>query len=92
MTGQPGSTPNDFALVPDEVADAGRYVQQVAESLVNGLNSIDADITALLSNWRGTSADSFSAGWTETKQGACSHHSRFYRVDEYYTDSAAGAH
>ena len=70
MTGQPGSTPNDFALVPDEVTDAGRYVQQVAESLVNGLNSIDADITALLSNWRGTSADSFSAGWTETKQGA----------------------
>lgn len=70
MTGQPGSTPNDFALVPDEVADAGRYVQQVAESLVNGLNTIDTDITALLSNWRGTSADSFSAGWTETKQGA----------------------
>ncbi|WP_327096582.1 WXG100 family type VII secretion target [Nocardia vinacea] len=70
MIGQPGSTPNDFALVPDEVTDAGRYVQQVAESLVNGLNSIDTDITALLSNWRGTSADSFSAGWTETKQGA----------------------
>ena len=70
MTGQPSSTANDFALVPDEVADGGRYVQQVAESLINGLSSLDTDITALLSYWQGTSAESFSTGWTETKQGA----------------------
>ncbi|MGY2033382.1 WXG100 family type VII secretion target [Nocardia abscessus] len=70
MTGQPDSTTNVFALVPDEVTDAGRYVQQVAESLINGLTSLDTDIAALLSNWQGTSADSFGAGWTETKQGA----------------------
>ncbi|MFC9435673.1 WXG100 family type VII secretion target [Nocardia sp. NPDC057030] len=68
MTGQPNST--DFTLVPDEVTDAGQYVQQVAESLINGLTSLDRDIAALLSQWRGTSADSFGAGWTETKQGA----------------------
>lgn len=68
MTGQSDST--DFALVPDEVTDAGQYVQQVAETLTNGLTSLDRDIAALLSQWRGTSADSFSAGWTETKQGA----------------------
>ncbi|MEV6559083.1 WXG100 family type VII secretion target [Nocardia sp. NPDC051756] len=68
MTGSPSST--DFALVPEEVTDAGRYLQQVAETLVNGLTSLDTDVTTMLSNWRGTSADSFSAGWTETKQGA----------------------
>ncbi|MGS2809920.1 WXG100 family type VII secretion target [Nocardia sp. MW-W600-9] len=70
MTSQPDATSTDFALVPDEVTDAGRYLQQVAESLVSGLTSLDTDIVTLLSNWRGISADSFSAGWTETKQGA----------------------
>lgn len=70
MTGSSSSTSPDFALVPDEVTDVGRYLQQVAETLVNGLTSLDTDVTTLLSNWRGTSADSFSAGWTETKQGA----------------------
>ncbi|MFB7877653.1 WXG100 family type VII secretion target [Nocardia sp. NPDC056064] len=70
MTSQPGSTSTDFALVPDEVSDAGRYLQQVADTLVSGLASLDTDITALLSTWSGVSADSFSAGWTETKQGA----------------------
>ncbi|MFF0546023.1 WXG100 family type VII secretion target [Nocardia thailandica] len=70
MTTTPSSPSNDFALVPEEVTDAGRYVQQVADSLINGLTSLDADITTLLSNWRGTSADSFSAGWAETKRGA----------------------
>lgn len=70
MTSPPSSTSLDFALVPDEVTDAGRYLQQVAETLVNGLTSLDTDVTTLLSNWRGISADSFSAGWTETKQGA----------------------
>ncbi|MFD4428681.1 WXG100 family type VII secretion target [Nocardia sp. NPDC058497] len=56
--------------MPDEVTDAGAFVQQIAESLINGLRSLDSDIVTLLDNWRGTSADSFSSGWTETKQGA----------------------
>ncbi|WP_342801627.1 WXG100 family type VII secretion target [Nocardia sp. No.11] len=56
--------------MPDEVTDAGQYVQQVAESLINGLTSLDTEITALLNSWRGTSADTFSEGWTETKVGA----------------------
>lgn len=70
MTGSPVSTSTDFALVPDEVTDVGRYLQQVAETLVNGLTSLDTDATTLLSNWHGMSADSFRAGWTETKLGA----------------------
>ncbi|MFE7717808.1 WXG100 family type VII secretion target [Nocardia rhizosphaerihabitans] len=70
MTAEPSGPANDFALVPDEVTDAGSFVQQIAESLINGLRSLDTDIVTLLDNWRGTSAESFSAGWTETKQGA----------------------
>ncbi|MGW5570277.1 WXG100 family type VII secretion target [Nocardia thailandica] len=70
MTDSSGPAVGDFAIVPDDVTDAGRYVQQVAESLINGLTSLDADTKALLSNWRGTSADAFDVGWTETKQGA----------------------
>ncbi|MFD3460979.1 WXG100 family type VII secretion target [Nocardia fluminea] len=58
-----------FAIVPQEVTDAGQYVQQVAESLVNGLNSLDIEIAGVLGNWRGTSADSFSAGWAEAREG-----------------------
>ncbi|MFC8383544.1 WXG100 family type VII secretion target [Nocardia sp. NPDC057272] len=70
MATESSGSVGDFSLVPDEVADAGTFVQQVAESLINGLTSLDTDIATLLSSWRGTSADSFSAGWIETKYGA----------------------
>ncbi|MEV0335855.1 WXG100 family type VII secretion target [Nocardia sp. NPDC050717] len=70
MVTEPSGSEAGFAIVPDEVADAGTFVQQVAESMINGLRSLDADIATLLSTWRGVSADSFSAGWTETKHGA----------------------
>ncbi|MEV6361436.1 WXG100 family type VII secretion target [Nocardia asteroides] len=70
MTAETSASADDFALVPEEVVDAGLYVQQVAESLINGLRSLDSDIVDLLNRWRGTSAESFSSGWTETKQGA----------------------
>ncbi|MFC9967075.1 WXG100 family type VII secretion target [Nocardia ignorata] len=67
MTESPGGA--TFAIVPQEVTDAGQYVQQVAESLINGLSSLDSEIAGVLSNWRGTSADAFTAGWAETKEG-----------------------
>ncbi|MFE3545541.1 WXG100 family type VII secretion target [Nocardia sp. NPDC059177] len=60
----------DFAVVPAEVTDAGKYVQLVAESLVNGLRSLDSDITALLETWKGYSAEMYGTAWIETKQGA----------------------
>ncbi|GGK67648.1 hypothetical protein GCM10011591_44750 [Nocardia camponoti] len=56
--------------MPDDVTDAGAYVQQVAESLINGLNSLDREITGVLSNWTGGAATAFSGGWSETKEGA----------------------
>ncbi|APE37966.1 hypothetical protein BOX37_02520 [Nocardia mangyaensis] len=56
--------------MPDEVTDAGTYVQQVAETLVNGLASLDVDVNSLLTSWKGTSADAYSDGWIEVKQGA----------------------
>ncbi|MBF6088098.1 WXG100 family type VII secretion target [Nocardia cyriacigeorgica] len=70
MAGQDGPTTGDFAMVPEEVTDAGRYVQQIADSLINGLAALDRDIAALFIHWKGTSAESFAAGWAETKQGA----------------------
>lgn len=70
MAAEPSGSGHDFTLVPDEVSDAGTYVQQVAESLIGGLKSLDADIVAVLNIWQGTSAEAFSAGWAETKTGA----------------------
>ncbi|WP_405180213.1 WXG100 family type VII secretion target [Nocardia sp. NBC_01377] len=70
MSAKPGVSGQDFAIVPDEVAEAGAYVQQVAESLVNGLCSLDREITSVLGNWTGAAADAFGSGWTETKEGA----------------------
>lgn len=60
----------DFTVVPAEVAAAGRFVQLTAESLVNGLRSLDTDVNSLLESWKGTSADAYRAGWDETKHGA----------------------
>ncbi|WP_433577754.1 WXG100 family type VII secretion target [Nocardia brasiliensis] len=64
------SESSEFSAVPAEVTDAGRFVQLTAESLVSGLQSVGADIEVLLESWTGTSADAYSAGWTETKHGA----------------------
>lgn len=64
------SKSSEFSVVPAEVTDAGRFVQLTAESLVNGLRSLDTDIEVLLEPWKGTSADAYGAGWTETKRGA----------------------
>ncbi len=65
-----GEEATNFAVVPAEVTDAGRFVQLTAESLVNGLQSLDADVSALLNSWKGTSADACRLGWDEIKYGA----------------------
>ncbi|GGL40959.1 WXG100 family type VII secretion target [Nocardia jinanensis] len=57
-------------VVPDEVVDAGQFVQQTADALVNALSSLDTDIDGLLEVWKGVSATSYRSGWQETKQGA----------------------
>lgn len=61
---------SELQVVPDEVVDAGRFVQQTADALVNALHSLDTDIDGLLQVWKGVSATSYQAGWLETKQGA----------------------
>ncbi|WP_194813405.1 WXG100 family type VII secretion target [Nocardia sp. XZ_19_385] len=60
----------DFAMVPSEVTDAGVYIQQVADSLITGLSSLDRDVSSVLDNWSGAAADAFGDGWTATKKGA----------------------
>ncbi|MFD5175142.1 WXG100 family type VII secretion target [Nocardia sp. NPDC058379] len=57
-------------MVPAEVSDAGVYIQQVAESLINGLGTLDREVSTVLDNWSGAAAEAFEDGWTETKKGA----------------------
>ncbi|WP_063057441.1 WXG100 family type VII secretion target [Nocardia sienata] len=56
-------------VFPEDVVDAGQFVQQTANTLVNALHSLDSDIEGLLGVWRGVSASSYQAGWQEAKQG-----------------------
>lgn len=66
----PGESASELEVVPEHVADAGRFVQLTADELVNGLRSLDTDVAGLLESWKGTSANTYRAGWAETKQGA----------------------
>ncbi|WP_280248600.1 hypothetical protein [Nocardia abscessus] len=38
----------DFAIVPADVSDAGRYVQQAARTLINGIRSADTEVAGLM--------------------------------------------
>ncbi|WP_167837819.1 WXG100 family type VII secretion target [Nocardia altamirensis] len=59
-----------FALVPDEVTDAGRYVQQAAQHLISGLRTASADVDGLMSSWRGSAAIAYAVAWDETHTAA----------------------
>lgn len=61
---------SELWVVPTEVSDAGKFVQMVSETLVTGLHSLDADVGRVLESWEGGRAESYRAGWDETKQGA----------------------
>ncbi|MGX1775531.1 WXG100 family type VII secretion target [Nocardia brasiliensis] len=61
-----------FALVPDEVTDAARYVQQAAANLIAGLRSGSAEVDGLMTTWHGTAATSYAAAWDETHRAALS--------------------
>ncbi|MFC9472543.1 WXG100 family type VII secretion target [Nocardia sp. NPDC056952] len=70
MSTEQGSPGTDFVIVPDEVTDAGVYVEQVATSLINGLNSLDREVSSVLDNWKGSAADAYGEGWAVAKEGA----------------------
>lgn len=59
-----------FSVVPAEVQDAGRFVQETAEALVGGIRAADSEISGLMATWRGGAADAYLAGWEEGKKGA----------------------
>ncbi|MEU2092497.1 WXG100 family type VII secretion target [Nocardia beijingensis] len=60
----------NFAVVPDEVSDAGRYVQQTAANLISGLRSASAEVDGLMSSWRGGAATAYAGAWDETHRAA----------------------
>jgi WXG100 family type VII secretion target len=64
----PGVT--TFALVPDHVSDAGRYVQQTAANLTNGLRSASAEVDGLMASWRGQAANAYAGAWDQTHTAA----------------------
>lgn len=59
-----------FALVPDHVSDAGRYIQAAADNLTQGMRSASAEVDALASTWRGVAASTYAAAWTEAATAA----------------------
>ncbi|ASF10386.1 hypothetical protein CEQ30_26790 [Nocardia brasiliensis] len=61
-----------FALVPDEVTDAGRYVQQAAANLIAGLRSGSVEVDGLMTTWHGPAATAYAAAWDETHRAALS--------------------
>lgn len=59
-----------FEIVPDHVIDAGRYVQQTAQTLVNGVRAADGDVGGLMSSWKGVAATAYLGAWDETRTAA----------------------
>ncbi len=59
-----------FAVIPDQVQDAGKYVQMTAEALVSGIRTTDTEVNGLMATWKGGAADAYFAGWEEAKKGA----------------------
>ncbi|WP_084654210.1 WXG100 family type VII secretion target [Nocardia altamirensis] len=70
MSADTGRNAPELWAVPSEVADAGTFVRQASESLVNGLRSVDADVNRLLEFWQGGLSDSYRTGWEETRAAA----------------------
>jgi len=64
------SNTQTFEVAPATVSDAGKFVQDTATSLRNGIRSADTEIQILMTTWKGTAARAYLAGWEETKKGA----------------------
>ncbi|MFR9769082.1 WXG100 family type VII secretion target [Nocardia sp. SC052] len=65
-----GAQASPFLVVPATVSDAGKYVQDTATALRNGVRMADTEVQALMTTWKGTAARAYLAGWEETKKGA----------------------
>ncbi|MET8429716.1 MULTISPECIES: WXG100 family type VII secretion target [unclassified Nocardia] len=70
MTSSSATPGEGFHVVPADVTDAGRFVQLTAEELIRGVKSLDAEVTSLLTTWKGNSADQYRHGWEEVHAGA----------------------
>ncbi len=59
-----------FEVVPAAVSDTGKFVQETASALVNGVRSADSEVQGLMSTWRGQAATAYGEGWEEVRKGA----------------------
>lgn len=60
----------ELRVVPDEVRQVGRFVYGIAQNLRSALDSAGSEVDAVVSgSWRGSAADEFAVGWSETRDG-----------------------
>ena len=62
------------SVVPDEVAEIGRYLRGVADTLQSALDSAAGEVAGLATGgrsgtWNGDAAADFSEGWTDVREG-----------------------
>ncbi|WP_433659934.1 WXG100 family type VII secretion target [Nocardia sp. CA-128927] len=63
-------SPGTLTVVPEQVSAAGHYVQNTAQSLINGLRTTSSEVNALESSWRGAAATAYANAWDEVHRGA----------------------
>ncbi|NMM84114.1 hypothetical protein B2J88_07040 [Rhodococcus sp. SRB_17] len=65
--------PASVSVVPDAVAEIGRNLYQVADTLRSALDSAAGDVAGLTTGgsgtWNGDAATVFSDGWTDVREG-----------------------
>ncbi|MFC8530319.1 WXG100 family type VII secretion target [Nocardia sp. NPDC057227] len=61
---------DEIAVVPDEILAVGRFAYEVATGLRSSADVLDSEVEALLHSWKGSSAESYSAGWREMRDSA----------------------
>ncbi|WP_158675555.1 WXG100 family type VII secretion target [Nocardia stercoris] len=60
----------EFAIVPTDVSDAGKFAQDTATNLIAGIQSADADVKALEATWKGNAARAYIIGWESARAAA----------------------
>lgn len=51
------------------MSEAASFIGGIAQSLINALREVDADIETLMESWQSTAATAFAGGWDEARAG-----------------------
>ncbi|MFE3547003.1 WXG100 family type VII secretion target [Nocardia sp. NPDC059177] len=65
-----GGDSQSLAVVPDKVREVGNYVYGIADDLRRALESAGREVDSCVgSSWTGDAANTFTAGWEESRTG-----------------------